>query len=164
MTCQSLPSYKGFPDGSVAKNLPAEQGTWVQSLGWEDPLESEMATHPSTLTPGEFHGQRVLADYSPWGCTELDMTGHMMHVHRGFKPGQVRPSQNLTTTGQDLGDQNSDATASLISVLRSPNLVLKSRLLFLETIMRRKKKRHFKLAKVIAIKQLPFHCQLVSLP
>ena len=31
------------------KNLPAVQETWVQSLGWEDPLEEEMATHSSTL-------------------------------------------------------------------------------------------------------------------
>ena len=31
------------------KRLPAMRKTWVQSLGWEDPLEKEMATHPSTL-------------------------------------------------------------------------------------------------------------------
>jgi len=31
------------------KYLPAMQETWVQSLGWEDPLEKEMATHSSTL-------------------------------------------------------------------------------------------------------------------
>ena len=31
------------------KNLPAMQGTQVQSLGWEDPLEKEMATHSSIL-------------------------------------------------------------------------------------------------------------------
>ena len=31
------------------KNLPAAQETWVQSLGWEDPLEKEMATHSSIL-------------------------------------------------------------------------------------------------------------------
>ena len=31
------------------KNLPAMQETWVQSLGLEDPLEKEMATHSSTL-------------------------------------------------------------------------------------------------------------------
>ena len=31
------------------KNLPAIQDTWVQSLGWEDPLEEEMATHSSIL-------------------------------------------------------------------------------------------------------------------
>ena len=40
-----------FPtvNGSVAKNLPAVQETRIQSLGWEDPLEKEMATHSSIL-------------------------------------------------------------------------------------------------------------------
>ena len=31
------------------KHLPAMQETWVRSLGWEDPLEKEMATHSSIL-------------------------------------------------------------------------------------------------------------------
>ena len=31
------------------KNLPAMQETWVRSLGWEDPLEEGVATHPSIL-------------------------------------------------------------------------------------------------------------------
>ena len=34
----------------MVKRLPAMHETWVQSLGWEDPLEKEMATHPSTLS------------------------------------------------------------------------------------------------------------------
>ena len=38
---------KGFPGGSVVKNLPAVQETCVRSLGWEDPLEEEMAPHSS---------------------------------------------------------------------------------------------------------------------
>ena len=33
----------------LVKRLPAMQETWVRSLGWEDPLEKEMATHFSTL-------------------------------------------------------------------------------------------------------------------
>ena len=33
----------------MVKNLPAMQETWVQSLGWEDPLEKGMATHSSIL-------------------------------------------------------------------------------------------------------------------
>ena len=54
----------------TVKNLPAMQETW----GQEDPLEKEIATHPSIL-PGEFHGQRSLADYSPWRpWKELDKT------------------------------------------------------------------------------------------
>ena len=46
------------------KNLPAVQEMWVQSLGWEDPLEKGMGTHPVFL-PGESHGHRSLASYSP---------------------------------------------------------------------------------------------------
>ena len=33
----------------MVKRLPIMRETWVQSLGWEDPLEKEMATHSSTL-------------------------------------------------------------------------------------------------------------------
>ena len=33
----------------MAKNMPAMQETWVQSLGREDPMEKEMATHSSIL-------------------------------------------------------------------------------------------------------------------
>ena len=44
---------KGFPDGSDGKESVCQclsmQETWVQSLGREDPLEKEMATHSSTL-------------------------------------------------------------------------------------------------------------------
>ena len=40
----------GFPGGSLGKDLPANAGTQVPSLGQEDPLEEEMATHSSFLT------------------------------------------------------------------------------------------------------------------
>ena len=33
----------------LVKSLPAMWETWVQSLGWEDPLEKEIATHSSIL-------------------------------------------------------------------------------------------------------------------
>ena len=33
----------------LVKNSPVMQETWVQSLGWEDPLKKEMATHSSIL-------------------------------------------------------------------------------------------------------------------
>ena len=57
----------------LVKNLPAMQKTLVSFLGWEDPLEKRMAIH-SVFWPGEFHGQRSLAVYSPWCRRELDMT------------------------------------------------------------------------------------------
>ena len=47
------------------------QEMWVQFLGLEDPLEKEMATTPVFL-PEEFHGQRSLVGYSPWGHKESD--------------------------------------------------------------------------------------------
>ena len=58
----------------MVKHLPAVQETWVQSLGWEDPLEEEMAIHSSTLAwkfpwteePGRLQSmgsQRVGHDY-----------------------------------------------------------------------------------------------------
>ena len=51
----------------LVKNPPAMWKTWVQSLGWEDPLEKTKAT--SVFWPGDFHGL-----CSPWSPKELDMT------------------------------------------------------------------------------------------
>ena len=62
------------PVVQMVKNLSAMQETQVQSLGQEDLLEKEMATHSSTLLPGKFHGRRSLAGCNPWGCKELDRT------------------------------------------------------------------------------------------
>ena len=60
----------------MVKNLPSMQETQVRSLGWEDALEKEMATYGNLLLflPREFHGQRSLVGYSPWGHKELDVT------------------------------------------------------------------------------------------
>ena len=57
----------------MVKNLPAMWETWVQSLSQEDPLRREWQPTPVFL-PGEFHGQRGLEGYNPWGCKELDTT------------------------------------------------------------------------------------------
>ena len=63
-----------FPGGSeVKKHLPGMRETWVRSLGWEDPLEKEMATHSSTLA-WRIHGGRSLVGYSLWGRKESDTT------------------------------------------------------------------------------------------
>ena len=59
----------------TVKNLSAMWETWVQSLGWEDPLEKGMATLSSILA-AEFHGQRSLRGYSPWGRKQPEATSH----------------------------------------------------------------------------------------
>ena len=100
--------FRGFPGGSVVKNLPGSAGDkelQVSSLGWDDPLEEDMATHSSILAwkilwteepaaaakslqscptlcdprdsspPG-----RSLAGYNPKGPKELDTTEHTAHI------------------------------------------------------------------------------------
>ena len=71
---------KGFPGDSVVKNPLTMQERGIQSLGWEDPLEKEMATHSS-----------VLARKIPWteepdwlrsmDHRELDRTKATKHNH-----------------------------------------------------------------------------------
>ena len=63
----------------MVKNLPAMQETPVQSLGWEDPLEKEMATHSS-----------ILAWTTPW-TEEPDMLQSM---------GSQRVRHDLATAQQ----------------------------------------------------------------
>ena len=63
----------------TVKNPPAIQETWVRSLGWEDCLGKEMATHcillawriPWTEDPGD----------SAWGCKESDTTERLSMHH-----------------------------------------------------------------------------------
>ena len=81
------------PVAQSVKNLPAVQETWVRSLGREDPLEKEMATH-STLLPRKSHGQRSLVGCIPWGRKELGHEGQWEHVPRNdgneFDLGRLR--------------------------------------------------------------------------
>ena len=61
----------------MVKNPPTKQETQemqVQSLGQGDPLEKEIILQSSILACDISHGQRSLADYSPWGHNELVTT------------------------------------------------------------------------------------------
>ena len=68
----------------MVKNLPAMWATWTQSLGWEDPQEEGWQPSPVFLS-GEFHGQRSLVGYSPWGCKESDMTERLSFFQFAFE-------------------------------------------------------------------------------
>ena len=56
----------------MVQNPSALQETWVQSLGWEDPLEQREWVPTPVFLPGELHEQRSLAGYGPSGHKELD--------------------------------------------------------------------------------------------
>ena len=65
----SLRGFPGgsFPDGTMVKKLPTKQETQVRSLGQEDPLEKDMATHSNILAwrisrteePGRLQSMRL---------------------------------------------------------------------------------------------------------
>ena len=52
----------------MVKNPPAMQRTWVQSLGWDDPLEEGMATHSSILA------WRITMDRGAWRAAVHEVT------------------------------------------------------------------------------------------
>ena len=65
----------------MVKNLPAVREIWVQSLGQEDPWRREWQP-TQVLLPGESHGQRSQASYSPWGQKESDTAQQLtQHYH-----------------------------------------------------------------------------------
>ena len=77
-----------FLVAKTVKNLPAVQETWVQPMGWEDPLEEGMATHSSILA------WRIPTDRGAWWATvspwphkesdtieQLSTVQHNIHQH-----------------------------------------------------------------------------------
>ena len=69
MDVKHILTFGSFLGDSVVKNLPAMHENWVQSLGWEDPLEKGMATHSS-----------ILAGKTPW-TEELGGRGEVVGLH-----------------------------------------------------------------------------------
>ena len=64
--------------------------TWIQSLGWEDPLEKGMVAYPTPVSLyGEFYGQRSLVGYSSWGHKESDLTEPLTLIFTWQKSFQV---------------------------------------------------------------------------
>ena len=62
----------------LVKNLPAMQETWVRSLGWEDPLEKEMAIHSSILD-WKIPWTEEPGGLQSMGPQESDMTERLTH-------------------------------------------------------------------------------------
>ena len=78
----------------TVKHLPTVWEARVRSLGREEPLEKEMATHPVPLA-GKSHGRRSLVGYSPWGLEESDTTEWLHFTTRGCSVCKSSPSHTL---------------------------------------------------------------------
>ena len=67
------PIFLGYPQGSVGRESACNVENWVRSLGWEDPLEKEIATHSN-----------ILAWRTPWSPKRLsDFHFHFQIRHLG---------------------------------------------------------------------------------
>ena len=75
-TWTKLPHHRSSLVAQTVKNPPAVQGTWIRSLGQEDPWQPT-----PVFFLGEFHGQRSLVGCSPWGCKESDTTESLSLTH-----------------------------------------------------------------------------------
>ena len=82
----------GFPGGIVVNNLLANAGEakdagsipWVRKIPWRRKWQ------PTPLyLPGNFHGQRSLAGYSPWGHTHACTLGNELHENKLIGQSQV---------------------------------------------------------------------------
>ena len=82
----------------MVKKLPVMQETWVQSLGWENPLGKGMAAY-SSFWPGEFHKHRswriIVHEVTKSQTTEqLTHTDTQPYINtRGQKGGEERKSR-----------------------------------------------------------------------
>ena len=72
----------------MIKNLSAMQATQVRSLGWEDALEKEMATH-SNILAWRIPWTQSLVGFSPWDCKQLDRTEQFTHTHTHTHTGST---------------------------------------------------------------------------
>ena len=70
----------GFTGGSDNKQSACNEGngfdSWVGKIPWR---REQLTT--LVFWPGEFHGQKSLADYSPWGRKEVDTTEQLTHTY-----------------------------------------------------------------------------------
>ena len=81
----------------VVKNLPTNAGDgkrygfdpWVEKIPW-----SRKWQLTPVLLPGEFHGQRSLEGYSPWGHKELNTTEQLTHTHTHLKFYNLRVNKS----------------------------------------------------------------------
>ena len=85
LNATGLYSSKGFPGSSDGEESAFNAGLLSLNAGLIPGLGRSRAVRKWQPTPvflpGEFHGQRSLAGYCPWGCKESGMTEQLTHIH-----------------------------------------------------------------------------------
>ena len=100
--CPSVNLLWAFLMSQLVKNLPAMWKTWIQSLGWEDPLEKGMATHSSNVA------WRIPMDRGAWWATV-----HRVAKSRTRLSDYAQTSCFKCTVERFSGDLPSHTTTSL---------------------------------------------------
>ena len=85
----------------MIKNLPAMQETWVWYLVKKIPWRREWLPN-SIFLPGEFHGQRNLEGYSPWGRKVLDTTEWLTLLLFRYSTHEIKTIEYIRKEGQFL--------------------------------------------------------------
>ena len=112
----------------LVKRLPAMQETWVRSLGWEDPLEKEMAIHSSILA-WRIPWTEEPGGYSPWSCKESDTTEQWTHTQKvegwrcgsgtDLKKGKSRKQESTRRLGWNKNTRQSVACSLMIRKIQT---------------------------------------------
>ena len=110
-------SYLGFPSGSDSKASACKAGV----LGAVGKIPWRRSWQPTpVLLPGESHGQRSLAGYSPWGCKGSDTTEPLTLILSCLGVGSV---STPATCSQEPRNPRSTAAAAPASVPRATQSV-----------------------------------------
>ena len=76
--------WKGFPSGLVVKNTLPKQEMWVRFLGWEDPLEEEMAIH-SSIVARKIPWTEAPGGLQSMGSQTQTLLSEWAHTHNFWK-------------------------------------------------------------------------------
>ena len=123
-----VPPSLDFLVAQMIKSLPTMRETWVRSLGPEDPLEKETATHSIILAWKIPWRQRSLVSYSPRGHKESNMTKRL-HFHSPFRwqltgsLSKVELRREIEGGGADWRDATENRDTGLIFFTLFPELI-----------------------------------------
>ena len=110
----SIRETKASLEAQTGKNLPEMQKTWVWSLGWEDLLEEDMATHSSILAwripwteePGGLQSRGLQKVRHDWATKHKQIRGQIRGTYLGWRNTTACWQNTTLCWGQIMKDGN----------------------------------------------------------